>query len=197
MRFLKFGKTNQHTDKELILQFRSSGENSCLGVLFERYSHLVFGVCLKYLKDEDESKDAVIQIFEKLMEDLKKHEIENFKSWLHSVARNFCLMQLRKKQSATEKESEYKRNEPAVVDFEPASHLNNDHSEIQLNMLEDALKLLATEQRTCVELFYLQEKCYNEIVVLTGYSLNQVKSYIQNGKRNLKNILSKKNEEFI
>lgn len=181
---------NQLSDEELVAAYAKSYDQACVGILYERYAHLVFGVCMKYLKNRDESKDAVINIFEKLLNDLKIHQVSNFKSWIHSVARNHCLMLLRKSnRPGTERdvdELSYKlkaeEEEEAVV------------KEIKLQQLENAITQLNEEQKKCIELFYLQDKCYQEVAEITGYSMNTVKSAIQNGKRNLKIILSRQNE---
>lgn len=178
------------TDNELITKYKKAGDNSLVGELYMRYSHLVYGVCLKYLKNEEESKDAVLQIFEKLLTDLKKHEIDNFKSWLHSVARNHCLMFLRKQQTqlkrVNEYEATYQREETFAAPF--AVH-EKEENEVMLTKLEQAMTELKEEQRICIELFFLKEKCYNEVADITGYEMKKVKSYIQNGKRNLANIM--------
>lgn len=161
--------------------------NAVIGHLFEKYTHLVFGVCMKYLKDEDDAKDAVMQIFEKLLIDLKKHEITQFKGWLHTVAKNHCLMQLRSDKSLSEKQQELKKDFKSFVESGYELHLNSEpDKEKQLNQLEQAINSLKEEQKICIDLFYLKEKSYQEIAVLTGYSLNTVKSNIQNGKRNIK-----------
>lgn len=180
-------KLNSLNDIELVSKYKETSDKSVVGILFERYTHLVFGVCMKYLKNEDESKDAVMQIFEKLMTDLLKHEITNFKSWLHSVAKNYCLMQLRSGQTAAKKNEELKKDTSSFMENSYELHLNNtNEKEVALNKLEEAIQQLNTEQKNCIELFYLKEKCYHEIAETTGYSLIQVKSHIQNGKRNLK-----------
>ncbi len=179
------------SDLELVNEYKKTSDNTSVGVLFERYTHLVFGVCMKYLKDEEESHDAVMQIFEKLLADLKKHEIAQFKGWLHSVARNHCLMYLRSRQSTHKKEVEMHKDIKGVMENEHELHLNNSNQkEEQLTKLEDGIKQLTEEQKICIELFYLQNKCYQEVADTTGFSLNQVKSFIQNGKRNLKLFLT-------
>lgn len=178
------------TDAALIELYRSKNDTNAIGILFNRYSHLVFGVCMKYLKDDDDCKDATLQIFEKLYDDLKKYSVEKFSFWLHSVARNYCLMQLRNKQAALKKEEDFKyHTEQDAQETEPQlSIINNADISSKLN---DALAALNTEQRICVELFYLKKKCYQEIAELTNFDMKQVKSYIQNGKRNLKIYLEK------
>ena len=138
-----------------------------------------------------------MSIFEKLFEDLKKHEIQNFKSWLHSVCRNYSLMQLRKQKMKMSKNTVYINDENTFMELE--SFLHQDITELdkeqQLQTLEKAIKELKDKQRECIELFYLQQKSYDEICQLTGYSNNDVKSSIQNGKRNLKILLG--NKDFI
>jgi RNA polymerase sigma factor (sigma-70 family) len=179
------------SDLELVNEYKKTSDNTSVGVLFERYTHLVFGVCMKYLKDEEESRDAVMQIFEKLLADLKRHEIAQFKGWLHSVAKNYCLMHLRSRQSTLKKEVEMQKDVKGVMENDYEQHLNtNNVKEEQLTKLEDGIKQLNEEQKICIELFYLQNKCYQEVTDITGYSLNQVKSFIQNGKRNLKIFLT-------
>ena len=191
MRLFKAKNIQALSDNELLAQYKKDGDNSLVGELYKRYSHLVFGVCLKYLKNEDEAKDAVLQIFENLLEDLKKHEISNFKSWLHSVARNHCLMFLRKQQTQQKRVNEYEAVYQPEESFDaPFAVHDKEEKEVMLTKLEVAITQLKDEQRVCIELFFLQEKCYNEVADITGYDIKKVKSYIQNGKRNLANIMS-------
>jgi RNA polymerase sigma-70 factor (ECF subfamily) len=150
---------------------------------------------MKYLKNQDDSKDATLNIFEKLMEDLKKFDVMRFSYWIHSVARNYCLMQLRSRKAM------YSVEEENGTDYfiEESSDEEKDHklkTESQLMMLEDAIKSLNTEQRICIELFYLKDYCYQDVAEISGFSLAQVKSYIQNGKRNLKIYILNRNHEI-
>lgn len=177
-------KYQKLTDTELINLFVETGDNQFVGLLYERYGHLVLGLCIKYLKNKDEAADAVMQIFTNLIRDLKKYTITWFKSWLYTYSKNFCLMELRKRQSALKHELEWKENVHLIMDFSDPAHLQE--KEKQVLLMEQAIGLLNAEQKTCIDLFYLKNKSYNEICDLTGYSANDVKSYIQNGKRNLK-----------
>ncbi|MGB0887194.1 MAG: RNA polymerase sigma factor [Vicingaceae bacterium] len=190
MKIFKSKNIQSLSDNELIIRYKKSDNNLLVGELYQRYSHLVYGVCLKYLKNEEESKDAVIQIFENLLEDLKKHDIANFKSWLHSVARNHSLMFLRKQQTKLKRVNEYEATYQHEETFAaPFTVHEKEEKEIALTKLETAMLSLKEEQRVCVELFFLKEKCYNEVAQITGYEIKKVKSYIQNGKRNLANIM--------
>jgi RNA polymerase sigma-70 factor (ECF subfamily) len=189
-------KYNHFSDNELITEYKNTKNNVFVGVLYKRYSHLVLGLSLKYLKDEDEAKDAVMQIFEKLLSDLLKFNIEYFKSWLYSFSKNHCLMIIRTKQSKLKKEIDLQIHADSFMETETNSHLNKaEEKEIQYTLLEKAIDELNEDQRKCIKLFYLKERSYNEIVDETGYSLNEVKSFIQNGKRNLKIKLEKNSEE--
>lgn len=177
------------TDAELLDRYKLHGELSDLGELFTRYQSLVYGVCLKYLKDRDESKDAVMQLFEKLIQTLKNHEVDNFKSWLYVTTRNHCLMQIRARKGKFTQEfsSEIMENQLLLhPEDEPELEGN-------LTKLEKCIETLINEQKQCIQLFFLEEECYKDIAHLTGYDLNQVKSFIQNGKRNLK-ICMERNE---
>jgi len=158
-----------------------------LGELFKRYQSLVYGISLKYLRNRDDAKDAVMQLFEKLITTLKTHEVENFKSWLYTTTRNHCLMKIRSgKNKFTEKfTSEFMEN-GFLLHPEEESEL-----EWNLTRMEKCIEMLVEEQKRCVQLFYLEEKCYKEITQFTGFDLNQVKSYIQNGKRNLKSCMER------
>ncbi len=174
--------SQQQSDLELIQLYKESGELAHWGKLCSRYTSLVYGVCLKYLKDRDEAKDAVMQLFEKLITTLLNHEVENFKSWLYVTARNHCLMHLRaQKGKRTEEFS------PQLMENQFLLHLEEEpEMEQNLSKLEKCIAELVDDQQQCVRLFYLQERCYKDITGLTGFDLNKVKSYIQNGKRNLK-----------
>jgi len=144
----------------------------------------VLGLCLKYLKNKDAAREATLSIFAKLLEDLKKHQITFFKSWLYVYSKNVCLMILRKQQSQLKKELELDEKVMLLMDFNQEEHLKS--KEEQILKMESALLLLNEEQRRCIDLFYLKERSYKEITEITGLSLNEVKSHIQNGKRNLK-----------
>lgn len=175
------------TDKELVALYKESGDMTVLGELYQRYMELVYGVCLKYYKDPETAKDSVMQIFEELVPKLKKHEVDNFRGWLHQVAKNHCLMQLRTPKNL--KTVEFKTD---VVQSEQDVHLNGVlEKEENFKKLEYCLGTLSDEQRDTVKLFYLDGKCYNEIVEMTGLEWNQVRSLIQNGRRNLKNCMEK------
>ncbi len=188
-------KYNHFSDNELITEYKHTKNNVFVGMLYKRYAHLVLGLSLKYLKDEDEAKDAVMQIFEKLLADLLKFNIEYFKSWLYTFSKNHCLMILRNQQSKLKKEINLEVHADLFMETESSSHLNQaSEKEIQYTLLEKAIEELNEDQRKCIMLFYLKERSYNEIADETGYSLNEVKSFIQNGKRNLKIKLEKNSE---
>jgi RNA polymerase sigma factor (sigma-70 family) len=170
------------SDEELVALYKQSEGLGIVGELYNRYVALTYGVCLKYLKDREESRDAVMQIFEKLMVTLKEHEVKQFKGWLYVTAKNYCLMQIRAK-----KGKNFEEISPFLMESGPEGHLQ-DGPEIETNLskLEKCISELGNEQKQCVQLFYLEQKCYREITETTGFDLNKVKSHIQNGKRNLK-----------
>lgn len=183
--FLKlFRRKADFSDADYLSEYRRTGNLAELGELYERHMDMVFAVCFKYLRDEDDAKDAVMQVFEQLIEELKISEVRNFKSWLHSVTRNHCLMQLRSKRVVVGDEGlfDHEAYETFVVQAPEADVA----LETQLSDLGDCLQTLAVEQRKSVELFYFQQLCYQQIAEQTGFALTKVKSYLQNGKRNLK-----------
>lgn len=192
MKFIKnTAGNNRKEDAELIALYKINGDLDALGLLYNRYMHLVFGVCINYFKDEEQSKDAVMQIFEELVKKLKIHEVQNFKSWLHVLTRNHCLMALRKsaKQNTVSIDDVFvEKSEFVHLDIDSAK-------ETQLTIMEKCMETLPDEQRKSVDLFYLQEKCYKEVADITGYDMLKVKSYIQNGKRNLKICIEKNSSE--
>lgn len=188
MAFIREKEKNQSTDAELVTLYRAAGDLTILSTLYQRYMDLIYGLCLKYLKDPEASKDAVINIYEELVTKLKQHEVSNFKSWLYTLSRNHCLMQLRKEKghSTVEIPEQFMQTEEML-------HLNSVlQREDQLNSMEKCLEQLPAEQKTCVTLFYLQGKCYNDITEQTGIEWNKVRSYIQNGRRNLKLCMEQK-----
>ena len=176
------GKDSTNSDEDLLDAFQKTKDASILGSLFSRYSVMVYGVCLKYLKDRDEAKDATMQLFEKLQDSLQNHKIDYFKSWLYATSKNHCLMKLRAQKGRFKEEikDEYMETDPVL-------HLDNDDTwDNQLEKLERCIEQLKDEQKVCVELFYLKEKCYKDIASNLKIELQKVKSHIQNGKRNLK-----------
>jgi RNA polymerase sigma factor (sigma-70 family) len=174
-------------DHELILKYKEQEDPEIIAELFIRYTHLVYGVCLKYLDDQDKAKDAVMEIFEGLNHGLHDHEIQNFKNWLYSVTRNHCLMQLRKSKTLRQDiETIVEKTGEIFVEFPDEMHQEIVLEDYTLRELELAMEDLKEPQRLCLELVYLKEKSYREVCEITGYSMNEVKSHVQNGKRNLK-----------
>ncbi len=158
-------------------------------MLFDRYALLLLGMCMKYLKNEEDARDSVQQIFLKVLSDVHKHEIQYFRAWIYQVAKNYCLMQLRQNHMKYKEEISDKSMETMAAEEEDKRVYQE--KDIMLEHMERAIDLLNPEQKVCVQLFYLQKKSYQQIAEQTGYSLLQVKSYIQNGKRNLKLLLEK------
>jgi RNA polymerase sigma factor (sigma-70 family) len=188
--FIKNIHDNALPDKDLVEMFKTSGDLEVLAILFQRYMDLLYGVCLKYLKEPETAKDAVMQVFEELVQKLPKHQVDNFKSWLYTLAKNYCLMQLR-----TPKNLKTTEFNPDSMQSGEEMHLNGVMlKEENLQKMERCLQTLSAEQKVSVELFYLQNKCYKEIADITGLDWNKVRSYIQNGRRNLK-ICMEKTEE--
>jgi len=190
---ISFTPVNHHpnnhiTDQELLDRFYADGNKEWLGILLSRYTLLLFGVCMKYLKQEEEAKDCVQQIFVKIITELPKYRVTYFKSWIYAIARNHCLMKLRDQHGR-----KVELSENMLADWDDTSgknrHLEKDRL---LELMSASLEELGEEQKRCILLFYLEKRSYQEIVDITGYTLMQVKSYIQNGKRNLKLLIERK-----
>lgn len=170
--------------------YRQDGDLALFGQLYNRYMELVYGVCLKYLKQPEEAQDATLQLFEEVARKLRQHEVEQFRPWLYTVAKNHCLMLLRSR-----KREPHTVPDLSLVQSEENLHLNNVlEKEENFRRLEFCLGQLGDEQRRAIELFYLDGKCYNEIALVTGLEWNKVRSYIQNGRRNLKICMEKTQE---
>jgi RNA polymerase sigma-70 factor (ECF subfamily) len=186
---VKQDKYQHMSDQELLDQFYSGHDNEWLGHLLQRYTLLLLGVSMKYLKNEEEAKDSVQQIFLKVIQELHKYKVEYFKSWLYMVAKNHCLMKLRERHGRTTTEINERLQAQPGEQTDVQTLNDNDHT---LDLMEESMKELNPEQQQCLTLFYLQKKSYQQVSEITGFSMLQVKSYIQNGKRNLKIILEKK-----
>lgn len=178
---------NHITDQELLERFNADHDNQWLGILLERYTLLLLGVCMKYLKNEEFARDAVQQIFLKAITELQKYKVDYFKSWIYMVAKNHCLMQLRDKPGKNTVEVSERIS--AGEETDKKDLLENEKT---YDYMAESLKELNREQQLCVTLFYLEKKSYQQITDETGYTLMQVKSHIQNGKRNLKLLIEKK-----
>jgi RNA polymerase sigma-70 factor (ECF subfamily) len=158
---------------------------------------------MKYLHNAAEAEDMTMQIFEKLIQDLKKHHITLFKPWLHIVVKNECMMKFRKETTIDKKESRLKFELNKNMESESVNHLQeaadkkqeDEDKEFVLQHLKEGIDELKEEQRECIELFYMKEATYSEIANITGFTTNEVKSHLQNGKRNLKKFITAKNNE--
>jgi len=185
LNFIKNISANE-SDESLMLDFKSTGDLQILANLYQRYMDLVYGVCLKYLNNNDDAKDATINIYMELIDKLKKYPVDNFKGWLYQLSKNHCLMILRKK-----------KTKPVHIDSENMEFLDDRHpeasqlKEFQFLEMQKCIEQLVDQQKISIELFYIKEKCYKEISEQIGIEINKVKSYIQNGRRNLKICMEK------
>lgn len=190
MKLLAPENKNYIADTVLLEQYLKTVDLNILSKLYCRHAEMVYYICLRYFKDEDKSKDAVMSIFEQLIQKVNKQEIKDFPKWLYVVAKNFCLMDIRaNKKNITVPMDDF-------VEFSTSLHQVDNYieKEEQLTKLESCITKLPDKQREAVDLFFIQEKCYKDIVQITGFTMNEVKSFIQNGKRNLKICMEKNNE---
>ncbi len=191
MQFLKNISGSTAADDELVSAYRQSGDAQLVSMLFQRYLDLMYGVCLKYLKDPENARDAVMEIYSILCEKLRHHNVSHFRGWLHVLTRNHCLMKLR-----TGQKMKFTEADPAgFVQSGENPHPDQEwlEKELQLNRLEDCIGQLAAEQKRSITLFYLEKKCYQEIAAITGQEWNKVRSHIQNGRRNLRQCMEQQN----
>lgn len=175
------------TDENLLRHLKETGDKKGFAILYKRYAHLLLGWCLRYLKSEEASEDAVMDIMEQLIQNLHRYEIQDFKNWLFLVTRNHCYMRLRGQTHVLIDDLSRIDGEDDMENPEEV-HL---HIEQQENNLHEAIEGLKGPQKDCIVLFYFKKKSYKEIAEITGYEEKKVKSYIQNGKRNLKLELEK------
>ncbi len=178
---------------QLIKKYKLSGNPLYLGQLYEPYMPLVYGVCLKYLRNREEAQDAVMDIYEKLGKELLKHDIpKDFRTWLYVVSKNFCLMEIRKKKK------EHTRDKEIAMDFMENGFelhpLDKEENTDRTEALKKCMEQLKDQQRKSIELFYYQKYCYKEIADRLAIQEKTVKSAIQNAKRNLKLCLEENHE---
>ena len=184
---MKVSRYDHMSETELLDLYYKDKDPQWLGILLERYTLLLLGVCMKYLKNESEAKDAVQQVFLKVLTEAGKYRITYFKSWIYMVAKNHCLMKLR-----TDSAKRVSDIEKIDLPANEEKHEALKEDEKTYTLLEQSLEELSPEQKDCVILFYLKKNSYQQISDRTGFTPMQVKSYIQNGKRNLKMLLEKK-----
>lgn len=191
--FKKENKKNL-SDNELLIAYRTSGDVGLLGELFTRYTHLVYGVCLKYLRKREDARDAVMGIFEKLLTEIPEYQINKFSSWLYVISKNYCLMQLRSEKTVEKHKTIWLNTHQVFMDNDEVLHPIDEETAKNDMALKNCIERLKEEQRKCIELFYFKSKCYHEIAGELKIDEKKVKSHLQNGKRNLKICLENKDE---
>jgi RNA polymerase sigma-70 factor (ECF subfamily) len=191
---LQGNRNRNKSDEQLLEEYCSGRDLKILGELYSEYMHLVYGVCLKYFKDREKSMDGVMQIFEKLIYEIPKHKINNFRSWLYVVTKNYCLMQIRSEKSQKEKMVEWINDSMIFMENTVELHPIDENEHKSGEALRECIEKLKDEQKLCITLFYYENKCYSEIAASLKIDEKKVKSYLQNGKRNLKICLEEKND---
>lgn len=181
---------NEHTEQQLIRRYKETHDMAFMGTLFDPYIHLVYGLCLKFLKSREDSQDTTLEIFEKVSKELLKSEVTHFKSWLYILSKNECLRVLKQKQKLQFVDLVVEKDYKDYVEFESFFTLNNEDDHKKLDgRLKECIEKLNEHQQKSIELFYFKSKCYNEISQILEVGVKKVKSYIQNGKRNLKKCI--------
>ena len=181
---------SKQTDEQLIASYKTTGKTEFAGELFNRYAHLVYGICLKYLKNQEQSKDMAMVVFEKMLPTLLSTEIDNFKKWLYTVTKNKCLSYLRDKHKKVDQAMDLQELEKKSYFFmESEASLSPISEDLEEKRIAAAISQLKPDQKKCMELFFYKDLSYKEIEKKTGYTIKQVKSFLQNGKRKLKLIL--------
>jgi RNA polymerase sigma-70 factor (ECF subfamily) len=178
-------KIESYSDEELLVSYQNNNDSRYLGELYRRYIPLVYGLSLKYLNNVEMAQDAVMDVYALLSDKLVTYEIKSFNTWLYSVAKNHCFQIIRK-----EKQTSFINIDDVVVENDASfTLLDKQQSEEETEALNYCMATLSEEQRISIHYFFYEDKSYADIVELTAFSLGQVKSYIQNGKRNLKNCV--------
>jgi len=180
-------------DEDLLASYSSQRDQRFLAELFSRYTHMVYGVCMKYLQNREDSKDAVMNIYEKLTGEVLKHEINSFGSWLYVLSKNYCLMQIRAGKTRNKHQKTWEKDQVIFMESESMLHPIDENNDKNEKALTECIEKLKQEQKDCIRLFYFNNKCYNEIASLLNIDEKSVKSNLQNGKRNLKICLEGKN----
>jgi RNA polymerase sigma-70 factor (ECF subfamily) len=190
----KNSKYSNKTDKELVGLYKNTVDTKIIGEFYNRYSHIVFGIAMKYMKDTDKAQDILLDVFHDVFENLLKYSVDDFKNWLLTITRNLCFKRIKDNEKIIS--LDYTGINNLSVNFmeKEAEFSHHIEKEKQYSNLKKALLQLKKEQKECVTLFYLQDKSYVEISNITGYPVKKVKSYIQNGKRNLSIIMNKLNK---
>ncbi|MDH6311756.1 RNA polymerase sigma-70 factor (ECF subfamily) [Parabacteroides sp. PFB2-10] len=171
------------TDEQLLAAYKRTGNSDYFGTLYNRYTPLLYGVCLKYLNNAERAEDAVMELFEQLLPKVNQYEIAVFRTWLHTVVKNHCLQILRKESRAIIADIDIDRMESDEIMY----LLDEEEADSErLEIMKHCLEKLPEEQKQSITLFFMDDMSYADIVDSTGYTLSRVKSYIQNGKRNLK-----------
>lgn len=187
-----FGRRKKYgdlADEQLVVSYKQNTDKNIIGEIYERYGHLIYGVCLKYLNNTMEAEDRAMMIFEKLPSKFLKHEIANLKSWLYVLTKNECFMYLRKIKG------KYVESLIPEILKDETNNENAEEKELQLEMMETIMLDLKPEQKEVLELFYYKNKSYDEIAEIKNWTNMQVKSAIQNGKRNLR-VKMENNNDF-
>lgn len=189
------GKRTYHTDEDLVRDYRQTGDIDLIGELFTKLSKTVMGACLFYLKDKDEAKDATMQIFEKFIKELRKKEIVNFNGWLSFVVRNHCLNLIKGNLTKYSKRFNHQGFEYLNPNEEEENYLEGISNDELIDQLHLHLNSLNKLQKQCIESFYIRNMSYKEISEAYHLTIAEIKSHIQNGKRNLKLLMQKHNRK--
>jgi len=193
LRLFKKNK-NLYSDQELLDAYKENSDQKVLADLFSRYTHMIYGVCMKYLQNQDDAADAVMNIYEKLAKEVNRHNILNFSTWLYVTTKNHCFMELRSRKAEEKKHENWKEDYQIFMESEVFLH-PIDENELHSEQLKLCIEQLKAEQKECIELFYYKNKCYMEIAEILDINEKKVKSYLQNGKRNLKICMETANDK--
>ncbi|MEL6655687.1 MAG: sigma-70 family RNA polymerase sigma factor [Bacteroidota bacterium] len=179
---------DQKSDEELVRQFQQSGDRFLLGLLLRRYSQSILGTCHYYLRQPQDAEDAAMEVCELIVRQLQKpKEIKRFKDWVFIIARNYCFRKLKDNKRLTELSTEWEKDFlNSDVQYELGDTLYVQEEALYARV-DAEIQQLNEQQRLCLTAFYWQGEKYKDIAARYGMTTDEVRSAIQNGRRNLRN----------
>ena len=177
----KWVGVNRRDESSLLLKYLKTNDLSYLLELYRPYMHLVYGLAFKYVKDPKQSQEIVYCIFKKLIKDIKRQEVRVFGNWLYNLSLDFCKQW--RDRGRTESDQIVALGGSTQTPVEFYDDKDDDSFEEEISSMEDEVMRIKSQQEKCSQLFFKEQRCFQEIADITGWEVSEIKYHVKNAKR--------------
>lgn len=174
-------------DADILADLQAGDTAAAFNALLERYETKVFRLCLSMLHDTSLAQDVAQEVLLRVWRHLNRYDAQSgaFSTWIYAIARNQCLSTLSKQRLAWASLDDTEVSQQ-VAQISAATEINDAAS---LAWLRSLVQALPTAQRSCLTLYYFEERSVTEVATLLDLPEGSVKTHLHRARQALHRAL--------